>query len=213
MDEVVALERDLFVHVRRKARVIFRRTDAVDARDRSDDDHIATRKQRCRRLVTQHLDLLVNRRILLDVGVALRYVRLGLVIVVIRDEVDDGVIGKKLLELARQLGGKRFIGSHDKRWLAERLDGLGHRERLAGTGDAEEDLIAVTILHALHEFLDRLGLIPRRFVRRDHLELGIAVSVPKTLQLATDTLDLKLSHICSSQSRLSIGEERCRETT
>ena len=84
-------------------------------------------------------------------------------------------MGKEFLELACQLGGKRFIGSHDKRGLSERLDGLGHRERLAGTGDAEQYLVAIAILHALNELFDRLGLVASRLVGRNNLELGIAI--------------------------------------
>jgi len=44
--------------------------------------------------VSEPLDLLVDRRVLLDVGVGLRDVGLGLVVVVVGDEVLDRVLGK-----------------------------------------------------------------------------------------------------------------------
>ena len=42
----------------------------------------------------QPVDVVVPRRVLLDVEVGLRDVRLGLVVVVVRDEVLDRVVGK-----------------------------------------------------------------------------------------------------------------------
>ena len=46
--------------------------EAVDARHRGDDDHVAPLEQRPRRGEAQAVDLLVDRRLLLDVGVGLR---------------------------------------------------------------------------------------------------------------------------------------------
>ena len=80
--------------------VVHRCTEAVDARDRSDDDHVAPLEQRPRRRVAHPVDLLVARAVLLDVGVAPRDVCLGLVVVVVRDEVLHRVLGEELLELS-----------------------------------------------------------------------------------------------------------------
>jgi hypothetical protein len=44
----------------------------------------------------QPVDLVVDRGVLLDVGVARRDVGLGLVVVVVADEVLDGVVGEEL---------------------------------------------------------------------------------------------------------------------
>ena len=57
---------------------------AVDARDRRHDDDIASSEQRRGRRVAEAIDLVVDRAVLLDVGVARRDVRLGLVVVVVR---------------------------------------------------------------------------------------------------------------------------------
>src|SRR5215210_3940400 len=48
----------------------------------------------------QPVDLVVDRRVLLDVGVGGGEVGLGLVVVVVGDEVLDPVLGKELTELA-----------------------------------------------------------------------------------------------------------------
>ena len=44
----------------------------------------------------QPLHVVVDRAVLLDVGIGLRDIRLGLVVVVIGDEVFDGVVGQHL---------------------------------------------------------------------------------------------------------------------
>ena len=76
--DVAALEQDLAVVV-----VGLRRAEAEDRRHRGDDHHVAAREQRRRRGVAQPVDLLVDRRVLLDVEVLARDVGLGLVVVVV----------------------------------------------------------------------------------------------------------------------------------
>ncbi len=49
--------------------VLLGRAEAVDARDARDDEHVAPRQQRGGRRMSQPLDLVVDRRVLLDVGV------------------------------------------------------------------------------------------------------------------------------------------------
>jgi len=53
--------------------------------------------------------MLVDRGVLFDIQVARRNVGLGLVIVIIGDEVLDSVVGKEFAELGIQLGGERLV--------------------------------------------------------------------------------------------------------
>ncbi len=76
---------------------------------RRDHDDVAPGEQRVGRRVPQPLDLVVDRGVLLDVGVRLRDVRLGLVVVVVGDEVLDRVVGQQLAELVGQLRGQRLV--------------------------------------------------------------------------------------------------------
>ena len=107
--------------------VLLRRAQAVDARHRGDDDDVAPGQQRVGRRVPQPLDLVVDRRVLLDVGVRLRDVRLGLVVVVVRDEVLDRVVRQQLAELVGQLRGERLVGRHHQRRPLHLLDEPGRR--------------------------------------------------------------------------------------
>ena len=59
--------------------------------------------------VAQLVDLLVDVGVLFDVGVGAGDVGLRLVVVVVADEVLDGVLGEELLELAVELGGEGLV--------------------------------------------------------------------------------------------------------
>ena len=137
VDLLAALE-DLHVHL-----VRLRRAEAVDARHRRHHDHVAAREHRRGRGVAQAVDLLVDRRVLLDVQVAARDVGLGLVVVVVGDEVLDRVVREERAELVAQLRRQRLVvGDHQRRAL-HRLDHAGHRHRLARAGRPEQRLEAL----------------------------------------------------------------------
>src|SRR5581483_4634827 len=96
--------------------------------------------------------------VLLDVQVGLRDVGLGLVVVVVGDEVLDGVAREELAELVAELRGERLVVRD-------------HERRLARAGCAEERLVALAGAEALAERRDRRGLVARRPVRLGCLEL------------------------------------------
>ena len=139
------------------------RAQAVDARDGGDDEHVPPRHQRARRRVAELVDLVVDVRFLLDIRVGRGDVRLRLVVVVVGDEVLDGVLREEIAELLRQLGRERLVGRDDERRLLDGLDGLGHGVRLAGAGDTEERLVAHALADAVREPIDSLRLVAARF--------------------------------------------------
>ena len=75
-------------------------------------------KQRRGGGVAQAVDLVVDGRVLLDVEVLRGHVGLGLVVVVVADEVLDGVVGQELAELVAELGRQRLVVGDDQRRLA-----------------------------------------------------------------------------------------------
>src|SRR5216683_2074558 len=66
-------------------------------------------------MVPQPVHLVVDRGVLLDVGVGLRNVGFRLVVVVIRDEVLDGVAREHLTQFVGELGREGLVGQHDQR--------------------------------------------------------------------------------------------------
>ena len=137
--------------IRQLLRVHLGRAEAVDRRDRGDDDDVPPRHERARGRVAEPVDLVVDRRVLLDVGVGRREVRLGLVVVVVGDEVLDPVLREELAELAGELRGEALVGREHERRPLDLRDHAGDRERLPRAGDAEQRLEPVAPLDAGRE--------------------------------------------------------------
>ena len=142
--------------------VVDRITDAVDAGHRRHDHRILALEQRLRRREPHLLDVLVDARVLLDVEVARRDVGLGLVVVVVGDEVLDRVLGKELAELRVELRRERLVRREHERRPPDARDHVRHRVSLARTGHAEQRLGREPVPDALGELLDRLRLVAGR---------------------------------------------------
>ena len=191
VNHVVAVGGHLPVQEDGHARVVHRAADAVDAAHRRHHDNVATAEQRARRGVAQLLHFLVDAGVLLDERVASGHVGLGLVVVVVADEVHHRVVGEELLQLGRELRGERLVGGHDERRLLHGLDGLGHGERLAAARHAQQRLVAQALVHAAREGLDRLGLVAGHLVGRHHLERRVGQAHLGQLALHWRALDVR----------------------
>ena len=144
------------------------RADAIDTRHRRDDDHIVPFQQRPGGRVAHPVDLFVDLGFFLDIGVGARDIGFGLVVVVVRHEVFDRVIGEEAFEFAIQLGRQGLVGGQNDRRALSFLDHLGHGKGLAGAGGPQKHLIALARHHPCGQFGNRRGLIARRLKRRLH---------------------------------------------
>ncbi len=189
MDEVVALKRLVLADGGRQTRVILGAADTIDAAHGCHHNDVAAAEQAGRGLMAQLLYLFVDGGILLDVGIRLGHIRLGLVVVVVADEVDHGVVGKQLAHLACDLRGQRLVGLHDEGGLLGCLDELCHGEGLARARHAQKRLVAQAVLYALGQLGDGLRLVSGRLVRRDHLKPGVILLPPKATELSSKVTD------------------------
>ena len=123
--------------------------------------------------MAQLIDLIVDGRVLLDVGVRLRDVRLGLVVVVVADKVTDVVIGKEGLELARKLCREGLVVRDDERRALHAFDDLCHRIGLARPRRTEQHLRRHPVLNAARKIRNRLRLIAHRLEGRGDLERNL----------------------------------------
>ena len=171
-DQRVAIDVPPDVQLRDERLVLARLAEAVDAGHRGDDQHVAVFEQRARRRVAHLVDLFVDVGVLGDVGVRARDVRLGLVVVVVGDEVLDRVAREEVAELRGQLRGQRAVGREHQRRPLVLGDDVRHREGLAGAGGPEHGLHRQTAIEALAELLDRPRLVARRPEIADQLEPG-----------------------------------------
>ena len=186
-----------------RPQVLLGRTEAVDARDGAHHDDIAPAQQRVRRRVPQPLDLGVDRRVLLDEGVGLRDVRLGLVVVVVADEVLDRVVRHELAELVRQLRRERLVVREHQRRPLHLLDEPRGGRRLAGSGGAEQHDIRLAGVDARGELGDRLRLVAGGLVFADDFEGAYGASGLHLSRVggATDTGAMFASGGCRHRGR------------
>ena len=152
--------------------VLLGRPQAVDRRHARDDDHVVAAEQRGGGRVPEPLDLLVHRAVLLDVRVGLRDVRLGLVVVVIADEVLDGVVGEEAPELVGELRGQRLVGRHHDRRPLDPLDHVRDREGLAGPGGPQQRDVLLPRLDGGGQLVDRRRAGPLRARTRTRYGTG-----------------------------------------
>ncbi len=150
---------------------LLRRAEAVDAGDRGDDDDIAAREERGGGREAEPRDVVVLRRVFLDVEVGLRDVRLGLVVVVVGDEVLDRVLREELPELVAELRGEGLVVSDHERRALDLLDRPRHRRCLARPGGPEQGLKAIARSDRRRDLLDRARLVARRRVLVGCMEL------------------------------------------
>ena len=134
------------------------RAQAVDARHAGDDDDVAALEERARRREPHAIDLVVDRRFLLDVRVARRDVGFGLVVVVVADEILDGVLREEAPELLDRAAPPASCCAPSPASAGSRVgDDAGHGEGLARAGDAEQHLVLVAAIQPLDAAPARRG--------------------------------------------------------
>ena len=155
------------------AGIEFGRAQAVDAGDRSHDDHIAPGEQGMGRGMAQFVDIVVDGRIFLDVGVRGGHIGFRLVVVVITDEILHSVLREKFAELVVELGGQRLVGGQHQRRTAATGNDIGHGEGLAGAGHAQQYLFRHTGFQIGHQGIDGLRLVTCGDIGAMELERGL----------------------------------------
>ncbi len=114
--------------------------------------------------------MLIDRRVLLDVGIRRRHVGLRLVVVVIGDEILDAVAREELAHLAVELRRQRLVRREDQGRALDGPDDVGHRERLARAGHAQQRLLCQPALESVDEARDRGRLVAGGFEIGNELE-------------------------------------------
>ena len=107
----------------------------------------------------QFFNLLVDGKVLFNIGIGNRNVGFRLVIVVIGDEELDCIFREELFEFAVKLCGQGFIVAEYKCWPVQFCDHVGDGKGFAGTGHTEQDLRRITALQPFNKLPYRFRLI------------------------------------------------------
>ncbi len=86
-----------------------------------------------------------------------------MVIVIIADEIFDGVIRKEAFEFAIKLRREGFVRGKDDRRALGLFNNLGHGEGFTRARRAQQNLISVTVVQASRQFRDLGRLVARGF--------------------------------------------------
>ncbi len=144
--------------------VIDRVAQAVNAGNAGNNNDIPPlRKGRSGRM-PQLVDFVVDGGILFNIGVCRRNIGLRLVIIVVADEILDGVLREKFPKLGTELGRQRFVVGENERRAVHPRDHVRHSKRFSGARHAQQRLLFVAALQTLYQLLDRLRLIAGRLI-------------------------------------------------
>ena len=120
--------------------------------------------------MAQPVDLLVDGGVLLNIGVRVGDIGLGLVVVVVGNEVFHRVIREKLPEFAAKLGCQGLVVGQHQGWPVQLLDDGSHGEGLAGAGDAQQGLLMQSPVYAVYQRFNGLRLVAGGLIIRNQLK-------------------------------------------
>ena len=109
--------------------------------------------------MAQLIDLFVDQRVLFDIKILARNVCLGLVIIIIGNEIFHGILREKTPHFGADLCRKRFIRLDDQRRTVALCNDICHGEGFAGAGYAEQHLVSQLCFHPFGKQRNRLRLV------------------------------------------------------
>ena len=120
--------------------------------------------------MSEPINLIINLRIFLNVGIATGDVGLRLIIIKITDEIMYLVVRKKLLKLRKQLCRQSLVVRQHQRRHIPPSNNIRHSKRLARPRHAQQRLLALTLLQTIHQLSNRRRLVAGRLVFGDEIK-------------------------------------------
>ena len=120
--------------------------------------------------------MLIDRAVFFYEQVALRHIGLGLVVVVVTDEIFNRVLWEKLAEFAVELGGQGFVRRKDDGGTAHAGNHIGHGEGFARARHTQQGLEDFAVVDAFDQFVDSRGLVACWRIRLKQLKRRTGVT-------------------------------------
>ena len=112
--------------------IFVRAAQTIDTGHAGNNHHVPALRQGSRGRQAEFVDLVVDGRILRNIGIRGRHISLRLVIIVVGDKILHRVLREELLKLPVKLSRQCFIVGDHQRGPLQLLDDIGHGEGLAG---------------------------------------------------------------------------------
>ena len=112
--------------------ILIRAAKAIDTGHAGNHHHVPALRKRGRSRKAELIDLVVDGRVLRNIGIRGRHISLRLVIIVIGNKILHRVLREELLKLPVKLSRQCFIVCNYQCGPLQLLDDIGHGEGLAG---------------------------------------------------------------------------------
>ena len=142
------------------------RTQSVNTGYGGDDDNVLALRHGSSGREPELVDLVIDGRVLGNVGVRGWHICFRLVIIVIGDEILHRILREKLLKFPIKLRRQRLIVRQDQSRLIQLSNNIRHGKRLTRPRHPQQSLELISLLKSLHQFRNRLRLIPSWLVFR-----------------------------------------------
>ncbi len=144
---------------KRHTSILFGVTQAVYTGHTGNNKNIfSLKKSRCGRM-SKLIYFVIYCRILFDIGIRTGYVSLGLIVIIVTNEVLHSILREYLLKLAVKLGSKGFIMGYNKGWFLKSNDYVCHGKGLSGARNTKKCLKFLSFLKAFNKFFYCLRLV------------------------------------------------------
>ncbi len=120
--------------------------------------------------MTELIDFIVYSGILFNIGIGCRDICLGLVVIVIGDEIFHCIFGEKLFKFRAQLRRERFVVGQHQRWTVHFGNDIRHGKGFARACYTEQGLFLIPFLQTLRKLCNRFGLVTCGHIRRMQFE-------------------------------------------
>ena len=145
-------------------------SEPVKRRSRSHDDYILSTQKWSHRCEPIHLDFVIDRCFLFNIGSRTWQITLRLIIVKIRHEIMHRIIRKECLKFCCKLGSKGFIVRNHQSRLLNLLNNISHRKSLPSSCRTKQGYFLFPLIKSFRNLSDCFGLVTGRLISRFELK-------------------------------------------
>ena len=145
-DELIHVAHFALCDAHRHGLIIVWRTDAINTRDRCDNQGVTAREQCLSCAVAEAVNLFIDSTVFFNVCVRTGNVGFRLIVIKIRNKIMHFIFREKLAKLRIKLSGKSFVVGKNEGWAIVFLNNIRHCEGFARTSNPKQSLATFTTI-------------------------------------------------------------------